>query len=473
MKRTPIAAAATAVAAVLVAAVGGAAIGQTGRAPHATVHPVVGMDGVMPLGHGGGHVWPEASASPKATSTSTPQPVTHPLSPAVCRARYGLPCYGAGQLARTYSLGRLRRHGLTGTGTEVGLVMPWHDPRLEEAVTAYSREYGLGAPRLAYDRPYGPVADTDPSDPMGLACAVEEELDVEMIRTTAPGAKIRVIEVPGDWAGTSNMGTAASAAVWAARRYPRLAAISMSYAWGEQNYSEHGGGGIGRLRSQDATLRRAADAGVTLLAADGDSGPTMGNLAETAYYPYRSVAFPASSPSVTAVSGTELHVRDSGVRRARDTVWGDASGKGAATGGGRSAVFARPAWQPASLGTRRSVGDISLVASDRTRVWFYTPYPGALAGQAPGWDRVAGTSLSGPLLAGLVADATQRAGHRLGNINPRLARLHGARDGILDVTSGSNTANGVTGFRAQPGPDAPSGAGTVRDALAFTRALVR
>lgn len=464
----------------LVVEAGGAVNTQADRSSQArTVLPAVGVDGVLSFGHlGHGTIKPRVKAEPRATpkptptSTSAPQPVTHPLSPAECRAAYGSPCYGAGELARTYGLDRLRRHGLTGGGQEVALIMPFHDPHLPSVLATYSRQYGLGAPRLTVNRPYGPVKTIDPSDPNMAVPGTEEELDAEMIRTTAPGARIRVIEVPGDWISTTNMTTAASAAAWAARRFPRVAVISMSYGWGEPNYREKGGGGLALLHRQDATLRRVTGSGVTLLAADGDNGPTTANLAETALYKHRAVYFPASSPSVTAVSGTGLHLRDSGTRRARDTVWADTSGQGAATGGGHSDVFARPAWQPRQLGNRRNVGDIALAGSDRSRIWFYSAYS-ALAGQARGWERVAGTSLSSPLLGGLVADAAQQAGHRLGNINPTLAGMHDARDGVMDVTSGSNTANGVTGFHAHPGPDTPTGIGTVSDALRFTTALAR
>jgi len=49
---------------------------------------------------------------------------------------------------------------------------------------------------------------------------------------------------------------------------------------------------------------------------------------------------------------------------------------------------------------------------------------------------------------------------------------HPARDGVAPITSGCNTANGIQGYCAGPGPySLPSGIGTVGDAARFVAAL--
>ncbi|HKN51333.1 MAG TPA: peptidase S8/S53 subtilisin kexin sedolisin, partial [Amycolatopsis sp.] len=85
-----------------------------------------------------------------------------------------------------------------------------------------------------------------------------------------------------------------------------------------------------------------------------------------------------------------------------------------------------------------------------------------------------GTSQSSPLFAAIVALAAQKAGKGLGFINPALYALGsgGTAKGIVDVTSGNNTFNGVTGFSAAKGFDIVSGWGTV-DAAKFVPALVQ
>ena len=120
-----------------------------------------------------------------------------------------------------------------------------------------------------------------------------------------------------------------------------------------------------------------------------------------------------------------------------------------------------------TVGDRRGVVDASM----DTRAWAYIGVPGPRT--SPGWAYVTGTSVSAPLLAGLVADAAQLAGHPLGLINPALYRMRGTADGVLDITRGSSTARGVPGYPAAPGYDLPSGIGTVGSAALFVPALAR
>ena len=81
-------------------------------------------------------------------------------------------------------------------------------------------------------------------------------------------------------------------------------------------------------------------------------------------------------------------------------------------------------------------------------------------------------------MAGIVALADQQAGHRLGLINPALYRLGALQQygvpntGIVSVTSGNNSFNGVTGFHAKPGYNLATGWGTI-DAAQFVPALAR
>jgi hypothetical protein len=69
--------------------------------------------------------------------------------------------------------------------------------------------------------------------------------------------------------------------------------------------------------------------------------------------------------------------------------------------------------------------------------------------------------------------SSQSAGHRLGVLGPALCSLHGAADGITDITSGTVTIPGMAGFTTRPGYDLPTGLGTVGNARQFTAALAR
>jgi subtilase family serine protease len=138
------------------------------------------------------------------------------------------------------------------------------------------------------------------------------------------------------------------------------------------------------------------------------------------------------------------------------------------SGGGRSAVFARPAYQNGVadiVGPARGIPDISMDASCTSGVEVY----------AMGvWSGACGTSLATPLFAGVVALAAQEAGHPLGMINPALYRMAASHDpGIVDIVHGDNgfTIPGspksfrIKGFSAQPGYDLVTGLGTVNAAL--------
>jgi subtilase family serine protease len=140
-----------------------------------------------------------------------------------------------------------------------------------------------------------------------------------------------------------------------------------------------------------------------------------------------------------------------------------------AGGGGKSVIFGRPGYQDsvaAVVGSRRGVPDISMSGACNGSADMYQSF----AGQPAGWYPTCGTSEATPEFAGIVALASQVAGHPLGLINPALYALSGQRaPGIADVTSGNNSVafpqggktNTVTGFSARPGYDLASGVGTV------------
>ena len=72
----------------------------------------------------------------------------------------------------------------------------------------------------------------------------------------------------------------------------------------------------------------------------GISAAAVKNIAKT------SVSFPASSPFVTAVGGTNIRLNGANQIIPGDTVvWNDGPGQAAAGGGGQSVLFTRPSYQ--------------------------------------------------------------------------------------------------------------------------------
>lgn len=173
-----------------------------------------------------------------------------------------------------------------------------------------------------------------------------------------------------------------------------------------------------------------------------------------------SVTFPASDPWATGVGATDLEIGRTG-SVAGELGWGDTgtlenkAGTGylqpppgtlqQGTTGGRSLVFAEPAYQrgvvPASLATaggkraaHRVLPDISAIGGATTG-WLIGYRSGGRFTQVT----EAGTSGSSPAIAALEADAKHAAGHALGFANPLLYRLRRTA-GIRDIRPPSSPA---------------------------------
>jgi kumamolisin len=204
----------------------------------------------------------------------------------------------------------------------------------------------------------------------------------------------------------------------------------------------------------DAILVRLGLAGVSVFASAGDFGSTCNGQR------FPGVAWPASSPYLTAVGGTRL-VLDAANQRVDEVVWNDLEwlspdNGGGAGGGGVSAVSARPSYQRAVAAGRRAVPDVSAHAS---------MLPGWPVVISTNWVEDAGTSASAPLVAGAFAvlSANERAAGRppLGPVNGLL--YDSAPQTVFDVVSGDNAySRKVPGLSATPGYDRASGLGVPR-----------
>lgn len=235
----------------------------------------------------------------------------------------------------------------------------------------------------------------------------------------------------------------------------------ISQSWGATENTLFSPSGRALLDNFNDFYLHAGQEGITILASSGDSGSANVNV-RNKFYPFPTVNFPASSPYVTAVGGTSLVASTHGNYQS-ESVWNDSSGAG---GGGVSQLFAEPAWQQslpagdqALLGGHRGIPDVAYNASGNTPILIYLSFiPGAV-----GYYFIGGTSEGSPQWAGIVADASQAAGHPLGFLNPALYQL-GASGQIStlfrDITVGNNAANGVPGFKATPGWDPTTGWGT-------------
>lgn len=206
----------------------------------------------------------------------------------------------------------------------------------------------------------------------------------------------------------------------------------------------------------------AGSLGLSIFFASGDQG-VWGRTGVSATF---NPDFPAGSPYVTAVGGTNFQVKSV---IGNETTWDCA-------GGGFSDEFVRPSWQDAAvqayLDAATAAGTLPDSAKFNANGRGY-PDISALAGQVnpycvaiKGGDfgGVAGTSASCPVVAGIFSQLNNlrlKAGKpSLGWVNPFLYST--AAKCFYDVDDGSqnNCNKGTQGFAAMSGWDPATGLGT-------------
>lgn len=417
-----------------------------------------------------------SSARAARAATTAPAPITSPLLPSQCLSRWHFACYDATLLRRIYGLSPQDE----GQGATVAVIMPYNDPVMRHDLDVYARQAGLGAPDLVI-ADYGHPVTADPKVPVQAAAVMEAELDVQAVYAMAPKARLLYVQTGTDFSLDPNKFASYYAGVlaWVATRWPGVDAVNLSLGFPEGNYAEENGDSTTAGNAVIHAQAQAINAVIsryhfTFTVATGDTGSAGVNLAGNAVYPTPSVLFPASDPMVLDASGTEVRADNAGRRVWPDEVWSD-QGDFGATGGGVSQVFARPTYQqPYSTASGRGIGDIAMNAATESPTWVYWSRYDLFSNEALGWNYVAGTSESSPLVTGIVAVAAAKAGHSLGDVHHALymMALHPAANGIQPVVDGCNGDYGVPGFCAGPGPwTAPDGTGTVGNGDLFTHKL--
>lgn len=184
---------------------------------------------------------------------------------------------------------------------------------------------------------------------------IECALDTQWARVMAPEADIIVVN-----AKSASIADMDNAVKYAVNLKPNI--VSMSW-------------GASESTSIIKMEKYFSNSNIIFLAASGD---------------YFEVSYPATSPNVIAVGGSRLYI-DTDNRRNGETDW--ASPDGIGTGHGISAHFTKPSYQLANSSYYRTTPDISCIAANSVEIY---------CGK---WLGVQGTSLSCPLLSGLIASA--------------------------------------------------------------------
>jgi tripeptidyl-peptidase-1 len=231
---------------------------------------------------------------------------------------------------------------------------------------------------------------------------------------------------------------------------------SVSYGNDEKQQS-----GVAYMDSCNIQFQAAALRGLSILFASGDQGAYgrsgAGIFGNEPFHP----DFPAGSPYITSVGGTNFATKG---QLGSETAW-------SGSGGGFSNTFGIPDFQAAAVSAYKANFSSVLPPS---KLWNNTgrgyPDVSALGGPVDGYcvnqgrdgfAGVAGTSAACPVTAAVFAklnDLRSSAGSpALGFLNPWIYKN---ADAFNDVTSGVNNGGHKHGFTATKGWDPATGVGT-------------
>jgi subtilase family serine protease len=385
--------------------------------------------------------------------------------------------------ATIYDLQALYSSGITGSG--VTIVVPGQTDILLTDIEAFQAAAGL-----TVKDPQVVLVPTsqDPGTLINSGDLGEADLDLEWAGGIAKGANVIYVNSTDvftsvTYAIDNNLGDV----------------LPITYGACES------GTGSAEINSMNAVFQQAAAQGMTVLAASGDDGAadcdgsTNASTVVTQATQGLAVDFPASSPYVTGMGGTEFSEGSgtywnttnnsyggSAISYIPEIAWNDTDATNglAASGGGASISFTKPSWQVATGvpgDNARDVPDLSLASS---------PNVDGILICSDGWctngfrnastylDVSGGTSAASPSFGGIVALLVQKTGSRQGNINPNLYALASvSTDAFHDITFGTNivpcagaspncssvlaTVPGTLGYSATSGYDQVTGLGSV------------
>lgn len=311
-----------------------------------------------------------------------------------------------------------------GTGTTIAIVDAYDDPNIVNDLHQFDLQFGLTDPPsfTKLDQTGGtgyPAANG--------GWAVEIALDVQWAHAMAPGANILLVE-----ANTNSLSNLL-AAVQTAARQPGVVVVSMS--WGSPEFSSE------KFLDNTYFSTPSGHTPVSFVASSGDNGAP--------------VSWPATSPNVLTVGGTNLTLAGNGNYQS-ESGW-------SGSGGGISTYELQPSYQNGTVtqtSTQRANPDVAYNSDPATGFPIYDTYNNPVS--AP-WSQVGGTSAAAPQWASLVAIADQGLALQgqsalagLTGLMPKIYQL--AASDFHDVTTGGST--GTPNYSAGTGYDLVTGRGS-------------
>ena len=349
-------------------------------------------------------------------------------------------CYTPQEQATSYDIPRK----LTGAGQTIVLIDAFGDPTVTQDLAVEDHTFGLPEASLSVIYPNGkPAFNASNTDEVNWSGEIA--LDVESAHAVAPAAKIDLVIAKND------QDSAILSALSYAVAHHLGSVLSQSY--GEAEACE----AAAIVKSDHALYATAEAQGMTVFAASGDTGVAQPACKGSGYM--KAVSLPAADPLVTGVGATSLTASQPGGGYKSEAAWDDSYGS---SSGGYSKLFARPSYQNGIVPAKsRGVPDISY-SGDVNNGLLIAWSEGSTANVGNIYE-FGGTSAAAPQWAAIIALADQMGQSRIGFLNGDLySYAHGSRYGYVfhDVTHGSNTYEGITGYPATKGWDAVTGLGT-------------
>jgi kumamolisin len=387
-----------------------------------------------------------------------------------CSAAVGGGGFTPNQYLTAYGLQPLHNAGIAGHGERVALIEI--DGFRYSDLRNFASCFKLPVPAI---NGYG-VGIGKPLAPGG-----ESTLDLEVLDAAAP--KLKGIDVYESQPRAADVLRSLTAPLQNRGRTPQVISASL----GTCEPALVASIGYAGVRAVEGALATAAAAGISVLASSGDDGSTA-CLGAAGPIDTLAVSYPASSPFVTGVGGTNIELNAANAI-VDQIVWNDGPADLAASGGGKSGLFMRPTYQRGVVPiNRRIVPDVSLLADVQPGYEIYcTVKPDCTdpTHNSP-WVAVGGTSAAAPLFAGALAltDEVLRKRRRqeLGvanNLLYTIARSPSVRSVFSDVIANDNDLSPYIGNHqplgcctAGPGFDYASGLGSVNISALATLASV-
>jgi prepilin-type N-terminal cleavage/methylation domain-containing protein len=303
----------------------------------------------------------------------------------------------------------------------VAVILAFHSPTIEADLAVYSQTFGL-PPCTKANGCLTIVNQNGQTSPLpsgrDSTWAVEAAMDVQIAHAICQTCKILLVEAEDNY--FTNLGAATS-------RAAQMGATVISNSYGNYEYPSY------------AQYESFYDhPGIAVTASSGDWG-------------YGTI-FPASHSKVIGVGGTELSLFPDN-SYAGEKTWNGAGSGCSATRLAGTYQTSLPNWSAVGCGTKKSVSDVSAVASPYTGAAIYDSGNGF---GSSGWKIIGGTSLSSPLYAAVVALQGGIPSGTDGSAFP-----YTQQNKFRDVNIGSNgSCGGMLKCMAGVGYDGPTGLGT-------------